>query len=420
MNNRILTAITSTPWLIMPSWLEAIANIATGQDILSNISNQFTIEQITQRQEALSNETGMSRQNERLTEQRGDVAILNLHGPIIRFGGMMEISGYTSTQTATREFKRLEEDPSVKTIVLHIDGPGGQASSIDQFANMISKSSKKTIAYVDSLSASAHYWITSACDEIIASSTSMVGSIGAVYSLVDDSKKKEAAGLKQIEIVSAASPNKRPDITTEEGQAQIQKWADGLGEKFVQAVAVNRKVSIETVMNKFGQGDLLISDEALEVGMIDKIQDFEDLMSELKVEKTQTINTKKQGVSMTAEELQANHPDAYNAIYAAGASAERERIQTIEAAIPKGYENVAALNNLKFDGKSDAKDVKVALFDYEQEQKSKISESISADAENLNLQMQEISDTQPEGSVSEEEQAQATLIAAAHKKNEGR
>lgn len=424
MHNRLLSEIGSKPWLIMPSWLEAITNVTTGQDILANITNQFTIDQITERQKALSNQTGTSRQNERLTEQRGDVAILNLHGPIIRFGGMMEISGHTSTQTAMREYKRLEDDPSVKTIILHSNGPGGEASSIDQFANMVSKTSKRTIGYVDSLTASAHYWIISACSEIIASSTSMIGCIGVVYSLLDNSKKQENEGVKNIHIISDVSPRKVPDITTVEGQDQIRKWANGIGGKFIQAVATNRKVSVETVKSKFGQGDLLISDEALAVGMIDKIQDFEDLMSELKTENFPRENqiTKKQGAKMTVEELQAQHPEAYNAIFSAGATAERERIQAIEASIPKGFENVETLNTLKFDGVSNIKDVKVALFDYEQTQKAKISQDIKSDAQNLNTQVQKINDFNSDNNSDKDnvEKVGASMDAAIAKINKGR
>ncbi len=418
--SKILAELTSKPWLIMPSWLHAINNIALGKEVLSDISNPFVIEQITKRQQALSNQSGTLRQEERLTEQRGDIGILNITGPVIRYGGLMEISGYTSIQTATREFTKLENDPSIKTIILNIDSPGGQAASIDQFANIVSKSSKRTIAYVDSLAASAGYWIACSCDEIISSSTSMVGSIGVVYSLIDDTKKRENEGLQKIEIVSAVSPNKRPDITSKEGQAQIQKWADNLGEKFIQAVAINRKVNIETVKEKFGQGDLLISDEALKVGMIDKIQDFEDLISELKADKTLKTQSIRKGASMTVEELQAQHPDAYNAIFNAGALNERERIQSIEKAIPKGYENIAALNELKFDGKSDAKDVKVALFDYEQEKKAKVFENIKTDAESLNAQVKEITDSSQENSFDENIKIEASVDAAIQKINEGR
>ncbi len=416
-----MTELTSKPWLIMPSWLQAINNIATGKDLLSDISHPYVLEQLTQRKEALSNGTSFYRKDERLTEQRGSIGILKLTGPIIRYGGLMEISGYTSLDRASQEFKKLEEDASVKTIVLVADGPGGQAAGIDQFANMISNSSKKTIAYVDDLAASAHYWIVSACNEIVASPTSFVGSIGVVYALLDDSKKKKTQGLKNIEIVSSVSPKKRPDITSEEGQAQIQKWADALGEKFVQAVATNRSTSVETVKDKFGKGDLLISDEAIKVGMIDKIQDFEELMSDLSTNSTLSSANFNEGENMTAKELQAQYPDAYNEIYTAGATSERERIQAIEEAIPLGYENVEALTKLKFDGASDAVAVKAALFDYNEEQKAKTSESIRSDATSLASQVEAIDDSSLEAeSKTKDDEASKSMDLAIKKLNEGR
>ncbi len=252
----------------------------------------------------------------------------------------------------------------------------------------------------------------------------MIGCLGVVYSLVDDSKKKENEGVTNVHIVSAVSPKKVPDIRTVEGQEQIQKWANSMGEKFIQAVAINRKVSVETVKDKFGQGDLLISDEALAVGMIDKIQDFEDLMSELKVGNSPRENqiTKKQGAKMTVEELQIQHPDAYNAIFSAGATAERERIQNIEASIPKGFENVETLTTLKFDGVSNAKDVKVALFDLQEAQKAKISQNITLDAQNLNTQVQKINDFNDENNGDDKsvEKVGASMDAAIAKINEGR
>ncbi|GEM_PF-1658640 len=420
---KILAELNSKPWLIMSHWLTAISNVANGKEILSNIDNKFVVDQISQRKEALSNQNGSARENERLTEQRGDVGILNITGPIIRYGGMMEISGYCSLQRCSDELKKLEDDNSVKTIVLKIDSPGGQASGIDQFANMVSKSNKRTIAYVDDLAASAGYWMASAANEIVASSTSMVGSIGVVYSLADDSKKKSKEGVRKIEIVSTISPKKRPDISSEEGQAQIQSWADKLGAKFINAVAKNRNVSAETVMGKFGQGDLLISDDALEVGMIDSIKDYETLMDELQSgNNTTNLNQNIKGATaMTAEELQKQHPDAYNTIYGAGATSERVRIQAIEEAIPMGYENVKAISALKFDGKSDAKDVKVACFDHDQTQKAKVSDDIKSDGKELAKQAETIADVSSETKkVDGQESFDASADAAIAKLNERR
>ena len=125
---------------------------------------------------------------------------------------------------------------------------------------------------------------------------------------------------------------------------------------------------------------------------------------------------------MTADEIKAQYPESYNAIFSAGATAERERIQAIEASIPKGFENVETLNTLKFDGVSNTKDVKVALFDHEQAQKAKISQNIKSDAQNLNTQVQKINDFNSEnnGDNNNVEKVGASMDAAIAKINEGR
>ena len=102
----------------------------------------------------------------------------------------------------------------------------------------------------------------------------MVGSIGVVFTL----REKTGSG---IEIVSNVSPRKRPDISTEAGRSQIQKWADSLGEIFVDSVAVNRGISSKKVLDNFGQGDMLVGREALEAGMVDSITTFEALIAKL-------------------------------------------------------------------------------------------------------------------------------------------
>jgi len=125
---------------------------------------------------------------------------------------------------------------------------------------------------------------------------------------------------------------------------------------------------------------------------------------------------------MTLDELKVQHPETYNAIFSAGATAERERIQNIEASIPKGFENVETLNTLKFDGVSNAKDVKVALFDLQEAQKAKISQNITLDAQNLNTQVQKINDFNNENNGDDKsvEKVGASMDVAIAKINEGR
>ncbi len=258
-----MQTLSSQPWMMMPDRLELMAQISKREHEV----------------EALAARIGKPLDNTRTVETRGSIAIIPVIGGIYRYANMFtEICGDTSTQVLATDITAALENPAISHIVLKVDSPGGQASGIAELAELIRKASatKPVIGYVDDLAASAGYWIVSACDHIAASKTAMVGSIGAVYSfrLFDD-------GSEKIEIVSSVSPKKRPDIKEDAGRTQIQAWADKLGEIFVEDVAKNRGVTRAEVMEKFGQGDLLIGDDALKAGMVDEITTFEALISAL-------------------------------------------------------------------------------------------------------------------------------------------
>ena len=259
--SRILHAIEETPWLSTPSALRMVLDIANRDTDI----------------EAVAAKLGRPLDNTRSVEMRGDIAVIPVTGTIVRYSSFFtDICGGVSTEMLARDLKTALEDESVKTIVFNIDSPGGEASGIAELSEMIfeARKEKTIVAYVDDMAASAGYWIASAASAIYASKTAMVGSIGVVFTLGE----KTGSG---IEIVSNVSPRKRPDVSTDEGISQIQGWADTLGEIFVDSVAVNRGVSSDTVLEKFGQGDMLIGREALEAGMVDSITTFEALIAKL-------------------------------------------------------------------------------------------------------------------------------------------
>jgi ClpP class serine protease len=258
-----MQVLSSQPWMMLPDRLETMAQISKREHDV----------------EALAAKVAKPLDNTRTVETRGSIAIIPVIGGIYRYANLFtEICGDTSTQVLATDITAAMENPAITHIVLKVDSPGGQAAGIAELAELIRGANKvkPVIGYVDDLAASAGYWIVSACEHIAASKTAMVGSIGAVYSfrLFDD-------GSEKIEIVSSVSPKKRPDITQESGRTQIQAWADKLGEIFVEDVASNRGVTRSEVLENFGQGDMLIGNDALEAGMVDEITTFEALLSAL-------------------------------------------------------------------------------------------------------------------------------------------
>jgi len=257
--------------------------------------------------------------------------------------------------------------------VLNFDTGGGEATGIGELAEQIRMCNKHTIAYVDGMSASAGYWLASACDKIVAHETAYVGSIGVVFAFLDTTKLQENMGVEQIEIVSTLSPKKRIDPKSDDGRAEIQTLADDLAEIFVSNVAKYRSTTADVVKKEFGQGGLLIASKALEANMIDKISTFEALIEDLLQGDLMQEENNRSGASVsapannpiTAEAFKSANPEAYAEIFNAGATAERERIQSIAAIDAPHYQSV--ITEHMFNGTSTVKDVKVALFDAQKE-----------------------------------------------------
>lgn len=307
--------LAAQPWAILPDTLSTMAAIARREN--------DSIESVEAR-------LGRPLQNTRTVSIRDGVAVVPVTGPIFRYANLFtQISGATSLDVLARDFTAAVDDPAVKAIVLNIDSPGGQASGISEFAALVRASGKPVTAYVDGMAASAAYWIAAAAQHVVMSKTAMAGSIGAVLT-VDTSKSGNA-----VEIVSSQSPNKRPDVTTSEGRAQIQRLIDALAQVFVEDVAAFRKVSADTVLEKFGGGDVFLAAEAVARGMADKVSTLEEVIAGL------SGSTPKGVIHMSANTdapainrafLAENHAELLAEILSEGAAvgAEKERTRILD------------------------------------------------------------------------------------------
>jgi len=319
--------VASQPWAITPAMLETICAIARREN---------------DSPDAVEAKLGRPLQNTRMVTMRGSVALVPITGPIFRYANMFtDISGATSLDVLSRDFSAALENPAVSAIVLNIDSPGGQASGIAEFAQMVRAANKPVIAYVDGSGASAAYWIAAAAQQLVLSKTAEVGSIGAVFS-VAQGKSKDS-----VEIVSSQSPNKRPDVGTAEGRSLIQARADKFAQVFIEDVAAYRGVSADTVLADFGQGDMRMGAEAVAAGMADRVSTLEEVIAGL------SNSTPSKGAIMaeeniTRDSLAQHYPQIVAALQAEGAAAERARIQDVEAQALPGHEALIAA--LKFDG----------------------------------------------------------------------
>lgn len=341
---RVIQAIASEGWAIRPETLDQIIAIA---------------ERANWDPEAVKKQYGNRDRKDFYSEIRGNVGLLEVIGPIFRYANIFTMfSGASSIDLLAIEFNKLLGNPDVKAIVLEIDSPGGMVSGVSEFAQMIyeARSQKPVIAYVSNLGASAAYWIASACSDIVVGNTSMLGSIGVVVGYYKNEDQETG------EIVSTQSPKKRPDMTTDEGRAEVQKMVDSLATVFIDTVARNRGVSTETVLSDFGQGGMFVGQEAIDAKLADRMGSLEGLIAELNTDSGKKQQKGGAKSTMDKDTLMKEHPSLAQALIdegiakgkadglKEGAEAERARIKDVHEQGRAGYEDV--ITEMMFDGKS--------------------------------------------------------------------
>lgn len=250
------------PWAITESALNNILTIASRQN-----------ESI----EVVSAKLGRELDNSYVTEIREGAAVIPVVGPLFRYANIFTaISGASSYEILAKDFTSALENPDVQSIILDIDSPGGEVNGCAEFASMIfeARGKKPIIAYASGDAASGAYWIASACDQIIASETSMLGSIGVVA--VYRGSKDESV----LEIVSSQSPYKRLDPSSKDGKSRLQSRIDDLATVFIESIAKHRGVDPPTVIKDFGGGDVFIGKNAINSGLADDIGSLEQIINE--------------------------------------------------------------------------------------------------------------------------------------------
>jgi signal peptide peptidase SppA len=331
------------------------------------------------------------------------VAVVRLDGPLARRMNLMgRVSGGTSTELIARDLRQAADDPSIKGIVLDINSPGGTVDGTQELAGLVDALPKPVVALARGVMASAAYWIGSAADAVyLADRTTAVGSIGVVATHVDVSRAEQAAGIKTTEITAGRykriASNYQP--LTDEGRSAIQDQVDAIYSVFVEDVAINRKTSIDDALTRMADGRIFIGDAAIAAGLADGYSSLDLLISGLSggAQKTPGFAALADGVSapitieeevmnMTAKELQEKYPEAVAEIreeilgsldiegdiknaHAAGAAAERERIQSVRTQSLPGHE--ALIEALAMDGKTTGPEAAVAVLNAEKSARAK-------------------------------------------------
>lgn len=231
-----------------------------------------------------------------------------------------------------RAFDRGMNDANVQAIALDIESPGGEvAGNFDLVDAMFEyRGTKPIAAFANEYAYSAAYSIASVADTIYISRTGGVGSIGVVTSHMDMSKYLDKAGIV-ITFIHAGKfkvEGNPYEPLSDEAKARIQTRIDLLYTVFVSTVARNRGMDEAAV--RATEALTYSADDAIEIGLADKVASFESAMSDFSTEvKSKGLEMSTASTEKPAAFVQSDVDAARAEGQAAGSKAERDRIKAI-------------------------------------------------------------------------------------------
>jgi signal peptide peptidase SppA len=213
--------------------------------------------------------------------QPSKIALVGVYGGLTPRGSWYgtSLSGLATNVT------RAADDADIAGIIADVDSPGGTVSGTAEAAAAFAYAATKkpVVAVVNTLAASAAYWIASQASELVISPSGDVGSIGAMIMHQDVSGWLEQIGLKMTLIRSEQSPMKNEAHPfaplSDDARSFLQGRANAAGADFIKAVAAGRKVSQTKVREGFGQGRVFGAKEAIARGMADRIATLDQVIA---------------------------------------------------------------------------------------------------------------------------------------------
>jgi signal peptide peptidase SppA len=185
--------------------------------------------------------------------------------------------GSCDINAVSKALDAMASDPAVKKVCLAIDSPGGTVTGVEELANKVRNMTKPTMAYTDGEMCSAAYWIGSAADRVVASSSSSVGSIGVYMAIPDFSKAYADAGVQMVVIKSSGSPLKGAGIEgtslTPEQIANLQEQVDSIHADFMSSVKQTRSMAKQEAMNGAVFSGKKAAGNGLITGMADSLEE---------------------------------------------------------------------------------------------------------------------------------------------------
>ncbi len=209
--------------------------------------------------------------------EESKIAVIIASGDIN--SGKGEENESIGSERIVEQLRIARDDKNIKAVVLRVNSPGGSALASDVMWRevMLTKEKKPIIASMSDMAASGGYFISMACDKIVANPMTITGSIG-VFGILFNAKNflKNKLGVTSDGVQTGKFSdlgNPTREFTAFERKL-IQKEIDSTYEDFASKAAKGRKMSLEE-LKKIASGRVWTGTQAKQNGLVDQLGGLE-------------------------------------------------------------------------------------------------------------------------------------------------
>jgi len=210
------------------------------------------------------------------------IAVVPVEGEIVASDNTVAGVQPTSTPEGLADaLKQAKDDESVAAVVLEVNSPGGGVTASDMMQQSIldfkGSSGKPVVVSMEDTAASGGYYISTAADRIVASETTLTGSLGVFIPLLNFQEAAQKYGVTQTYIKSGkykTMGSSWKELTPDERRI-FQSIVDHYYNEFVEVIVEGRDLP-ESRVREIADGRVYTGEQASELGLVDKLGELEE------------------------------------------------------------------------------------------------------------------------------------------------